>query len=209
MKQRKVGLLIAAAGTVGFVVLAFLVHNGYTQALDEKVLLSFRNPANLAEPLGTLQVQEAGRDLTALGGIAAISLLTAAVTGYLLLAGRYAAAGRVLLTVLGGLLLSSLLKQGFSRPRPEVVPALSHVYTSSFPSGHSFLSAVVYLSLGAMLAERVERMSLKIYFLLIAVLLPFLVGLSRVYVGVHYPSDVLGGWLAGAAWAALCWLAKR
>src|SRR5205085_9940078 len=97
----------------------------------------------------------------------------------------------------------------FDRPRPSVVPHLSHVMTSSFPSGHSLLSAVVYLTLGSLLARLVGPPRLKLYFLGVAVLLSFLVGLSRVYLGVHYPTDVLAGWAAGLTWAVLCWLLAR
>jgi undecaprenyl-diphosphatase len=109
----------------------------------------------------------------------------------------------------GGLLLSSLLKGWFNRPRPEIVPHLSYVYTSSFPSGHSMLAAVVYLTLGSLLAASVTRRRIKAYILFVAILLTTLVGVSRVYLGVHYPTDVLAGWMAGLAWSLLVWLAAR
>jgi undecaprenyl-diphosphatase len=110
---------------------------------------------------------------------------------------------------LGGLILSHLLKNLFDRSRPEVVPYLSHPMTSSFPSGHSMLSAVVYLTLGSLLARLVRKRRLKLYFLTVALLLTFLVGASRVYVGVHWPTDVLAGWCGGLVWALLCSLAAR
>jgi undecaprenyl-diphosphatase len=71
------------------------------------------------------------------------------------------------------------------------------------------MSAAIYLSLGALLARSHERKRLKAYFLLIAALLSFLVGITRVYLGVHWPSDVLAGWTAGAVWALVCWLSAR
>lgn len=77
---------------------------------------------------------------------------------------------------------------------------------SSFPSGHSKLSAVTYLTLGGLLARMHPQPWVKTYLLLLATLLTFLVGVSRVYPGVHWPTDVLAGWAAGAAWALLCWL---
>jgi undecaprenyl-diphosphatase len=109
----------------------------------------------------------------------------------------------------GGLLLSTGLKLAFHRPRPDLVPYGANVSNTSFPSGHSMLSAVTYLTLGALLARSQPRKRLKAYFLLVAAFLSFLVGLSRIYLGVHWPTDVLAGWTAGAVWAILCWLAAR
>ncbi|MBM3856033.1 MAG: phosphatase PAP2 family protein, partial [Verrucomicrobia bacterium] len=110
---------------------------------------------------------------------------------------------------LSGLVLSTMLKYFFGRPRPDVVPHLSPAALASFPSGHSMLSAIVYLALGTLLARLVSEMRLKLYILGMALTLTFLVGASRIYAGVHYPSDVLAGWTAGLVWAVLCWLAAR
>jgi undecaprenyl-diphosphatase len=115
----------------------------------------------------------------------------------------------VVIAVGGGTLLSFLLKGGFDRPRPELVPHGSYVYTASFPSGHSMMSAVVYLTLGALLVRIHPKRRTKAYILTIAVITTLAVGVSRVYMGVHWPSDVLGGWTLGAAWALLCWLVAR
>jgi undecaprenyl-diphosphatase len=154
-------------------------------------------------------MHEAGRDLTALGGIAVLTLTVAAVLGFLWLRKMYGAAWLVLLATSGGLIASMALKHLFQRDRPSIVPHLSIVSSSSFPSGHSMLSAVVYLTLGALLARFVEQRRMKAYFLLVALALSFLVGVSRVYLGVHYPTDVLAGWSAGLAWALACWLVAR
>jgi undecaprenyl-diphosphatase len=110
---------------------------------------------------------------------------------------------------LGGCTVSLLLKHAFDRPRPQLVPHLSIVHTSSFPSGHSMLAAAVYLTLGALLGQFVHERVLKAYFLIVAIALTVLVGLSRVYMGVHYPTDVLTGWTGGLAWALICWLIAR
>jgi undecaprenyl-diphosphatase len=108
-----------------------------------------------------------------------------------------------------GFLLTILLKSMYERPRPDVVPHLAAVYTSSFPSGHSMMSAVVYLTLGTLLTRLVPTPWLKFYFLSVALILTGLVGISRVYLGVHFPTDVLAGWCAGLTWASLCWLVAR
>jgi undecaprenyl-diphosphatase len=135
--------------------------------------------------------------------------MTLAVIGYLLLAGKRNAAIAVFVAVAGGQILSTLLKLGFDRVRPDLVPHGSFVYTSSFPSGHSMMAAITYLTLGAMLARVQATIRIKIYLLTVAVFLTVLVGVSRVYLGVHWPTDVAAGWAVGAAWALLCSLVMR
>lgn len=204
-----VGGLVAVVAVWGFVALADEVVDGETHALDERILLALRNPDDLSDPLGPSWVEEVFRDLTALGGVAVLGLVTAAVVGFLLLTRTYHAVGLVLVATLGGLLLSTVLKDFFDRPRPDLVPHLSRVHTASFPSGHSMLSAVVYLTLGSLLDRLVRSPVLRLYVLGVAAMLTFLVGISRIYLGVHYPTDVLAGWAVGLAWAILCWLAAR
>jgi undecaprenyl-diphosphatase len=125
---------------------------------------------------------------------------------YLWLVGKTRLMIFTLAATIGGALVSFGLKSAFSRPRPEIVPHLTHVYTSSFPSGHSMISAVVYLTLGSLLAAIMPNLKLKVYVLAVAIILTVFVGISRIYLGVHYPTDVLAGWLAGLVWALLCWL---
>jgi undecaprenyl-diphosphatase len=208
----ELAVLLAAVGVASgvwlFGFIASEVIKGDSLAFDRSVLLAMRRPADLS-PIGPPAVQEAARDLTALGGVTELTLLTALISGFLLLDGKRRMALFVCVSVASGLLLSTLLKTVFQRPRPELVPHGSYVSTSSFPSGHSMLSAVTYLTLGALLARSQERKRLKAYFLLAAALLSFLVGLSRVYLGVHWPTDVLAGWTAGGSWAILCWLCAR
>jgi undecaprenyl-diphosphatase len=201
-------LLLAVAGGVwGFVELADEVMEGETGSVDERILLAMRSPTDQADPVGPAWVEEIGRDLSALGGTAFLTILTLAVAGYLLLDGKRRAALFAAAAIVGGVLLSLLLKECFDRPRPDLVPHGAHVYTTSFPSGHSMMSAVTYLTLGALLARVQSRPAIKAYVLALAVLLTIAVGTSRVYVGVHWPTDVLAGWTAGATWALLCWLA--
>ena len=200
---------LTAAALWGFVELADEVLEGSTRSYDETVLLMLRTPGDTADPLGPPWVEEMGRDITALGGTSVLSLLTMAVCIFLMLEKKRQAAAFVLAAVTSGLLLSTLLKLGFDRPRPDLVAHGSIVYTASFPSGHSMLAAVTYLTLGALLARVYGRRRVKVFLLTTAVALTVLVGCSRVYLGVHWPTDVLAGWTAGAAWACICWLGAR
>lgn len=196
-----VGLLV-----YGFIQLADEVMEGETQRLDEAAVLALRNPADHADPIGPPWLEESGRDLTALGGFTVMTLVIGSVVAYLFLSGKPGTMWLILVATLGALLLSAVLKRGFHRPRPDLVPHLSNVYTTSFPSGHSMNAAAVYLTLGFVLARVADKRSLKIFFLGTAFLVTMLVGVSRVYMGVHYPSDVVAGWAAGLAWAVLCLL---
>lgn len=200
---------IVAGGLWGFVEISEEVLEGSSHELDTRILLMFRTPGDPDNPIGPLWVEEAMRDITALGSASVLILITAGVVLYLLMTGRRSAALMVFVSVAGGQVLSSLLKLGIDRPRPELVSHLAEVYTMSFPSGHAMLSAVTYLTLGALLARIEKRRATKIYVLSVAVLITVLVGASRVYLGVHWPSDVLAGWCAGFAWAMLCWLAAN
>jgi undecaprenyl-diphosphatase len=188
-----------------FVKLAGEVVEGDTHGFDTALLLAMRDPQNPSDPFGPSWLEEAARDITGLGGYAVLTLVTLATLAYLLLARKERAALLVIVAVVGGMMLSSALKMGFDRPRPDLVPYLTRVHTASFPSGHAMLSAVVYLTLGALLARIHPRRRIKGFFLGFAVTLTLLVGTSRVYLGVHWPSDVLAGWCVGAAWASLCW----
>ncbi len=201
-----IGLAVVAGLLAAFVNLAGEVMQGETAALDRAILLSLRDPVDPTHALGPAWVEETARNVTALGSIVVLSLITLTVLGYLLLLGKRGAALLLLLSVGGGMVLSSLLKMGIARARPDLVPHGDVVFTASFPSGHSLLSAVVYLTLGALLARFAARRRLKAYPLLVAMALTLLIGVSRVYLGVHWPTDVLAGWCVGAAWAALCWL---
>lgn len=198
-------LLLIVGGVWGFIELADEVMEGETRALDRKILLSLRSTGDLADPIGPHLVEEVMRDFTAMGGIAILTMLSLAVVGYLLMQHKKRMALLMVVAIGGGLLLSTVLKIGFDRPRPDLVPHASNVMTASFPSGHSMLSAVIYLTLGGLLAQYTKKRRLKIYLLSLSILLTLLVGCSRIYLGVHWPTDVLAGWTAGACWALICW----
>ncbi|WP_342378336.1 phosphatase PAP2 family protein [Myxococcus stipitatus] len=202
-------LLLLLVCCLGFIALSDEVTEGETQDFDERVLRALRSPGDLSVPRGPWWLRPMAEDVTSLGGAPVLLLVTLAVLGFLALARRYRTVLLVLVATVGGTLLNGGLKHLFARPRPSVVPHLQHVVSTSFPSGHAMLSAIVYLTLGGLLAQLAEPRRLKAYILTVALLLPLLVGLTRVYLGVHYPTDVLGGWVAGLAWALLTALTAR
>src|ERR1700733_12241504 len=204
----ELGLLLAiggiAAGVLAFAAIADNVREGDAQTFDRRVLLSMRRPAD-GSPLGPPAFQEAARDISALGSVTVLGLVTAIAAGFLALDGKRHMAFFLIGSVLGGTALTNLLKDIFHRPRPDLVSHIAYFSGASFPSGHSMMSAVTYLTLGALLARSQPGKTLKAYVLLLAILLTAMVGVSRVYLGVHWPTDVLAGWIGGAVWALLCW----
>jgi undecaprenyl-diphosphatase len=202
--------MLATVFAIAGLVLAFghiaeEVLEGDATKFDQTILLFFRNASDLSAPIGAPWVEEMARDITALGSYAVLSIIFGAVVTYLFMARQRAAAFWVVAAVGGGVLLSNMLKLAYERPRPDLVPHAARVFTTSFPSGHATLSAITYLTLGALLASLHGSLRFKVYFLGLAILLTIAVGISRIYLGVHYPTDVLAGWCIGAAWAALCW----
>lgn len=196
---------ISAALAVGFFSLSRAVVRGSTGDLDERILLAMRHADNLADPIGPRWVEEVGRDFTALGGVAVLSLISATAVTFFWLASMRRAAIYVGIASVGAILLATALKQSFDRPRPDLVPHGSMVYTSSFPSGHSTMAAAVYLTLGMVASRFVPRRRVKVLLIGVAILVTGAVGVSRVYLGVHWPSDVLAGWAVGTSWALVCW----
>lgn len=184
--------------------LASEMSEGDTLAWDQAVLLALRQPGDLAHPVGPTWVRRWLEDITALGGVSVLTIVTILVVGYLLAARKVALAAFVAASVIGGSAAGTLLKQFFSRARPDVVPHLVEVRSLSFPSAHALNSAIVYLTLAALLARTERNPIVKLYIIGAAAALVTLIGVSRVYLGVHYPSDVLAGWCAGATWAAAC-----
>ena len=184
------------------------VIEGDTLPIDTKILESLRNPLDISDPLGPLWLQEVMRDFSALGGIAILTLLTLTAVTYLFVKKKPFKAWFTFAAVASGTALTNILKAGFDRPRPDLVAHETYTYTASFPSGHSMMAAVVYLTLGAILAQNETSHRMKVFILSIAVTMTILVGISRIYLGAHWASDVLAGWLAGSAWALLFWLAE-
>jgi undecaprenyl-diphosphatase len=192
-----------------FAYLAGEVFEGDTRQFDEWVLRSLRQTADRSALRGPRWLLAGAEDVTALGSPTVLGLTVLAVIGYLFLHGLYRNGLFIFLASAGGWVLNWVLKGLFGRPRPEVVPHLREVVSSSFPSGHALTSAAVYLTLGALLMRIAKGRVAKYYCIAIAMFVTFLVGCSRVLLGVHYPTDVIAGWLIGMSWALLCWTVER
>lgn len=196
-----------ATGVWAFAAIADEVREGDTQTFDRRVLLALRRADG--SPIGSPALQDAARDVTALGGVVVLGLITTFAAGFLALDGKRHMALFLIGSVLLGSALTDVLKDAFHRPRPDLVPHAAYFSGTSFPSGHSMMSALTYLTLGALLARSQPRAALKAYYLLVATFLTVIVGVSRVYLGVHWPTDVLAGWIGGSVWAWLCWLTAQ
>ena len=201
-------LVIGAAGALwAFFNIASEVSEGETSAFDKKLLLALRNPADPTDPIGSRSLQEAMRDVTALGGVTVMTMVTIVAVLAFLMHRRRWHAGIMAATVLLAFVSSEGLKMVYSRPRPDLVPHGSFVYSGSFPSGHSTLSAATFLTLAMLIASLEPSRGTKRMVFILAGMLVLGIGFSRVYLGVHWPSDVLAGWSLGAAWALAAWMA--
>lgn len=199
-----VGVAIVFAVLWGLAELAQAITRSEGVPFDARVLRALRQPGDPADPLGPRWLEEAARDVTALGSPAVLGLICASAIIYLLLQGKWRHAGLVMVAISGGFVLNAALKQAFDRPRPDWVAHLVQVESASYPSGHAMASAIAFLTLGGLLARAEPRWHVKAYLLVTSVSLTVLVGATRVYLGVHWPTDVFAGWTAGAAWALAC-----
>ena len=196
-----IGLVVGAALIGGFIKLAGEMLEGDTQTFDIAFLESLRKPEDLATPIGPSWLLDSMRDITGLGGVTVLTLVSALAIAFLLTRGRVKQALYTALATGGGAIMGKLLKSLFARERPEVVPHLVEVTSLSFPSGHSMNSAIVYLTLAVMISRSFDERRARIFTIGTAALLVLAIGFSRLYLGVHYPTDVLGGWTVGASWA--------
>jgi len=199
-------IFIFAAASFTFLKLLSEMREGDTHSADQAILLALRDPNDLSNPIGPQWVETMCRDLTSLGSPTVLALIVIAAVSYLWIDGKRAVALFVVAAVAGGAVLEGLLKLGFARPRPELVSHLVNVDSFSFPSGHATMATITYLTLGVLLARVQKRRRMKLYLLAVASILALLVGFTRVYLGVHWPTDVIAGWCIGTAWALGCWL---
>lgn len=202
---------LAVCGAIsGFLALADEVREGGTAKIDQAILLVFRGAGDASLPLGPRWLQETQRDLTALGGFTVLTLISLFAAILLLIHGRRLQALIYLGAVIAAQGLSEGIKAFVARPRPDLVAHLDLTYSSSFPSGHATMAPVVYLTLAAILCAGMKRRAAKAVIIGGAVCLVVAIGVSRVYLGVHWPSDVLGGWALGCAVALMAeWTLHR
>ncbi|MES1986405.1 MAG: phosphatase PAP2 family protein [Pseudomonadota bacterium] len=204
-----VAFLVFALTALGTILLASEVAEGDTFAIDKMILTGLRHGDQLGLPIGPTWLRVAMTDFSALGGAPVLTLIAVFAVGYLLIVGRRSNAAFVAASIAGGAILSGLIKASFVRPRPELVPHLVDVTSSSFPSGHSMNSAIVFLTLAVLIARSEQDRRVQGYLTAVGIVLTLLVGSTRVYLGVHWPSDVLAGWAVGAMWAAVCSVIAR
>jgi undecaprenyl-diphosphatase len=201
--------LMCVSGLLFFALIAVRIAPGGNLRLDGAILRALREPGDPARPIGPPWMLQSAIDLSALGGFTFIWLFTAAMSGLLVLLRRWSALGVFLTAIVGASVLNAFFKFSFHRDRPNVVPHLAEVSNASFPSGHAMIAAATYMTFGALLARTQRSRAVRIYILCLAVALTILIGLSRLYLGVHWPSDVLAGWSFGSAWALLFWIISR
>ena len=182
-----------------FVAIAAAVSLNATMGFDRAVLLSLREPSDPGRPLGPAWVAEAIRDLTSLGSVLVVFLFAGILSGYWLVTRNTRAAVLLLGSAGGALLLNNVLKQVFDRPRPDAILQSARIFSSGFPSGHAAISCATYFSAALLIASSAPGNG-RAFLMWAAALVVAAIGLSRIYLGLHYPTDVVAGWCVGALW---------
>ncbi len=185
------------------------VLEGDTMAVDRAALLALRTPLDPAIPIGPTWLREVFVDVTAMGSTTVLMIVTALAAGYLLASRRPVIAAFTVTAVGTGAIAGTLLKLFYARPRPDIVPHLVTFQSASFPSGHAMNSAVVYLTLAVLVSRSLQNRRISAYLVSVAISLTLAIGFSRIYLGVHWPTDVVAGWCAGGVWAIVCSLGAR
>ncbi|MCJ2185315.1 phosphatase PAP2 family protein [Novosphingobium beihaiensis] len=194
-------LIVAALCWSGFAAVAWAVATGQSAAIDKAGLLFWRNGPLL--PPSTPHAVEIMRGITALGGAPLRSLFAVLAVAVLLALRLRREAVLLAFTVTGAAIVNSAAKALAGRPRPEIVPHLTAASGYSFPSGHSFNGAAIYIAMALTFAALSPRRAVRHTLIACAMALSVAIAWSRVWLGVHWPSDALAGWLGGAGWAFL------
>jgi undecaprenyl-diphosphatase len=200
-------LALVAGGLLAFLGIADEMSEGDTRAFDMAVLTALRASGHPDQLVGPRWLHIAAVDVTALGSVAVLGLVVLFAVALMLCLKRWAEALTLLVGAVGGTEISQAVKHAFGRERPDLAYRAVEAANASFPSGHAMLSAVVFLTLGALAARFATLKRVKILAISAGVLMSLLVGVSRIYLGVHWTTDVLAGWSLGAVWAMACWLA--
>jgi undecaprenyl-diphosphatase len=210
MFSLKPSTLVPVAAALAFIGLAALVASGYSFAFDSKLILLFRQAGDPSVPLGPAWLREAMRDLTALGSFVGLGLMMVTASLILWKCDHRRLAVGLIVSIVTGVLVSTALKIVIGRNRPDIVEHAALTFTASFPSGHAFLSAVTLLCIAGFVGLAVRRDDITRLCVFLAWVMILLIGLSRIYLGVHWPTDVLAGWCLGTAWSslAIAWLGR-
>jgi len=202
------GIVVAACVAAMLAALVWLGHElneGDGAAFDHAVMLAMRVPGHPDLPRGPAWLPSAVRDVTALGSTTVLSFVVLATALFLWLRGRTHTALLVLVSTLLGGAAVTLIKALVGRARPDLIDRLMQETSNSFPSGHAATSAIVYLTLATLLFPVVREAQMRAFLIGVALVLVAAIGVSRVYLGVHWPSDVIAGWAFGSVWALLWW----
>lgn len=194
--------VLGAGGLIGFLA-------GESLHFDAALLRALRLSDDPATPVGPPWLLQSAIDISALGGFTVLWMLGLAAVGYLLLLGNRVQALGIAASLAGASLINSALKGLFGRDRPDLVPHLTYADSASFPSGHAMISAAIYLTIGLALAQAQTSSAARTWLVGLSVLLVVMIGASRVFLGVHWPTDVMAGWAFGALWALLVFVIER
>ena len=199
-------IMLIAAGLLAFLRLGDAVRAGRTLDLDRRIILALRDPANPAQPRGSFWTRDILHDLTALGGVGVLTLTVLVAVIFLWVNRRRRHAAVLLGVVAAATVAGELIKAAYNRPRPDLVAYGDYFSQSSFPSGHSNIATVVWMTLALIVASLERTRVGKATALVVGAFISLTAGGSRVYFGVHWPSDVLGGWILGSGWALVAWI---
>jgi undecaprenyl-diphosphatase len=203
MFSLKPGTLVPIAAACVFIGLAALVASGHSFAIDSKLIMLFRQAGDPSLPLGPPWLREAMRDLTALGSFTGLGFMLVTAALVLWKCEHRPLALGLIVTIVSGVLASTALKILIGRNRPDIVEHAALTFTASFPSGHAFLSSVTLLSIAGFVGLAAKRDDITRLCVILAWVMIVLIGVSRIYLGVHWPTDVVAGWCLGTAWSSL------